>query len=53
MHYVYHKYGEVYELSDQLSSTEKDDLLLIPDKAIGFILDLQMHLSLNKKRAQQ
>ncbi|MFT5167144.1 MAG: hypothetical protein ACI8P3_002381, partial [Saprospiraceae bacterium] len=47
------KYGEVYKLSDQLSGTEKDDLRLFPDKAIGFIMDLQMHLSLNKKRAQQ
>jgi len=42
MGFIYEKHNEVFELPEDLSGTEEDNKHLIPNRAIAFVLSLQL-----------
>ncbi len=42
MRFVYQKHDEIYQVPDQLNGTIEDEVQIIPDKGIAFVMSLQM-----------
>ena len=48
MQWVYQQKGEKYLVSNNLSGTESDDVLIIPAQAIMYIIELQLQYAIDK-----